>query len=149
MVAVALLIAIVAACADYGPIANLQAMPEATLYLPGSTVIREWTNPRTGGIDGGGPATVGHNLATNATPDDVMSFYVGELGAEGWTAGSPVMGGPVGAQHALWTKGEAVFQLSIYSSDSDAVAAKWAKEAGYATGYTVTIQDDPRPTPSR
>jgi hypothetical protein len=127
---------------DSGPIGPLRQLPEATLYYPGAKVIEEVSAPRNVGPDGQGPASYGHNLAVNATPDEVIAFYDRELKSRGWaksTESLPI----VDLGDGLWTK------PGIYMEC-------WTKEppagqqdySGYNLAVYVRIFEDWPPSPS-
>ncbi|HVA75758.1 MAG TPA: hypothetical protein VNF71_14460 [Acidimicrobiales bacterium] len=137
--AIALLVLLVlltaAACSDYGPIASLQAMPEASLYAPGSKVVREFTTPQTYSPDGSSGASVGHNLATTASGADVIAFYDRRLRANGWTPIDPVHGSN-DLEDAGWQKGGAYFLVAI--AYPQALSADLRAE-GYTTWYVAEV----------
>ncbi|HEX7612646.1 MAG TPA: hypothetical protein VF371_07705, partial [Candidatus Limnocylindrales bacterium] len=66
-------------------------------------VIYENAQPRNNGPDGQEGASYGHNLAVNATPDEVIAFYDRELKARGWTKSAKSLS-IVDLSEGLWTK---------------------------------------------
>jgi len=131
-----LLASATAACSDYGPIASLQAMPEASLYAPGSKVVREFTTPQSNSFDGGSDASVGHNLATTASGADVIAFYDRRLRADGWTPIDPVRGSN-DMDTTGWQKGGVYFIVAI--AYPEALPAD-LRAAGYTTWYVAELQ---------
>ena len=125
-----------AACSDYGPIASLQAMPEASLYAPGSKVVREFTTPQTYSPDGSSGASVGHNLATTASGAAIIAFYDRRLRANGWTPSDPVRGSN-DLEDAGWQKGGAYFRVAI---DYPEALSSDLRAEGYTTGYVAVVQ---------
>jgi hypothetical protein len=127
---------------DSGPIGPLRQLPEATLYYPGAKVILEVSVPRNNGPDGKGPASYGHNLAVNATPDEVIAFYDRELVARGWAKSNRSLM-IVDLSEGLWTK-PGVY-MSVYTRhplDGD------PGYSGYDLAAYATIYEDWPPSPS-
>jgi hypothetical protein len=153
-IAAAVLLALVCAGCfdDYGPIGPLKQMPEATLYYPGSKVVDEVSNPRNSGPDGQHPASYGHNLAVNATPDEVIAFYDRELKARGWTRGNAI-GGP-GLADASWRKPGFSFVVTIFPAEPPGLPSDLQQAySGYNLSVSVNLQEDwppesPSPTTS-
>lgn len=127
---------------DSGPIAPLRQLPEANLYYPGAKVIEEVAAPRNVGPDGQGPASYGHNLAVNATPDQVIAFYDRELKSRGWvksTESLPI----VNLGDGLWTK-PGVF-MECWTKDPPSGQPDYS---GYNLAVYVRIFEDWPPSPS-
>lgn len=94
---------------------RLWASEEASLYAPGSTLLRS---------GGRGPtfessALVHLQLATEASADYVLAFYVQELAARGWLTGggSSVIGVDFESQVCAWHDGSRILRLSFWRQD--------------------------------
>ena len=151
--AVVLLALVCAGCFnDYGPIGPLKQMPEATLYYPGAKVVDETSSPRNSGPDGQHGASYGHNLAVNATPDEILAFYDRELKARGWTRGNPI--GGTDLADASWRKPGFSFSLVIESANLPGLPSDLQQaHSGYNLSVSVTVFEDwppesPSPTTS-
>jgi hypothetical protein len=152
-IAAAVLLAL--ACAscifdDYGPIGPLRQMPEATLYYPGAKVVDEVSQPRISGPDGPQGASYGHNLAVNATPDEVVAFYDRELKTRGWTRTTSIGLGRDVAD-AVWRKPGHSFVLGIASLADISRLPSDLQQAysGYQFSVSVSLQEDwPPESPS-
>ncbi len=134
---------------DYGPIGPLKQMAEATLYYPGAKVVDEVSQPRISGPDGQQGASYGHNLAVNATPDEVVAFYDRELKARGWTKGNASVIGSDLAD-AVWSKPGYSFSLGIASAEPSGLPPDLQQAySGYSLSVSVRVQEDwPRPSPT-
>jgi hypothetical protein len=127
---------------DSGPIGPLRQLPEATLYYPGAKVIDEVASPRNNGPDGKGPASYGHFLAVNATPDEIIAFYDRELKARGWTKSAKSLS-IVDLSEGLWTKPGVYMEVSTRRPpDGDSAYA------GFDLAVDATIFEDWPPTAS-
>lgn len=124
---------------DIGP---LRRLPEATLYYPGAKVVYENAHGRNIGPDGQGPASYGHFLAVNATPDEVIAFYDRELKARGWTKSAKSLS-IVDLSEGLWTKPGLYMSVDTqHPPDGDPAYV------GYDLAVDATIYEDWPPSSS-
>ena len=142
---VLLVLVVIAGCDDSGPLRDLRAMPEATLYYPDSKVVREIATPQINSPDGKSGAAFGHLLGANATRDEVLAFYDRELQARGWRTTAPGTGTNE-LKVAAWTNDKAIFRLGINLPESLTQDVR-AALAGYSIEYDArVIQIYPPPT---
>jgi hypothetical protein len=148
-VALLLLCVVVAGCFDdYEPTDALRKMPEATLYYPGSKVVDEVANPRNSGPDGQHGASFGHDLAVNATPDEVIAYYDRELTSLGWSRGNGVGGNDL--LDASWNKPGFAFVVVVFSAKIPGLPSDLQRQySGYGLSVSVSLQEDwPTEAPS-
>jgi hypothetical protein len=148
LAALGLLALVCAGCLlpNYDSITPLKNMPEATLYYPGAKVLDEVAHPRYNGPDGPEAASYGHNLAVNATPDEVVAWYDHELATRGWTRDqfSNVVGSDVADEN--WRKPGYSFHLGIGVAPTATSNPDTPAYAGYSLGVDVGIFEDWPPT---
>ena len=133
----ALLALALIACDDAGPLRDLRAMPEATLYYPNSKVIREIATPQINSPDGKSGAAYGHLVGANATPDELLAFYTDQLAAKGWQTSAPGTG-TTELKVATWTNGKAIFRLGINQPASLTTDMQQAL-TGYSIEYDARV----------
>ena len=150
IVAVLFVALVCAGCIDdYGPLAPLRQLPEASLYYPGAKVVQEISGPRKNGPDELYGAEYGHFLAVNATPDEVLAFYDGALTSRGWTRSTrQTYVGALG--NAEWTKPGLWVRVWIDSADSSSLPSGVQQgDSGYQLSVRVFVQEDwPTDSPS-
>jgi hypothetical protein len=92
-----------AACADYTPLATIQAMPESHLApFPGATLRSQGSGPRQPGIEGTSGAYTIRYFGTNADIWSVYAYYQSLLQPLGWTG-----------RDGLWTKSGYTFDITV------------------------------------
>ena len=135
---------------DYGPVAALRELPEASLIYPGAKVVQETSGPRQEGpLPPPYGAEYGHFLAVNATPDEVIAFYDRAFTSRGWTRSTQeTYAGALG--DAQWTKPGLWLSVWIDPADSSDLPSDLQRSySGYQLSVRVFVHEDwPPDSPS-
>ena len=131
-------------------LSTIQAMPEASLLLPGSQVLYEHGARPTSffGLGMSSEAFSYKVVGTNQTQAAVLAFYTADLARRGWQ-------GPESSSSAFdatvaeaWERGHYVLDVAILGPQS----GTYPGQDQYATAYAVEIQYSssvpPTPTPT-
>lgn len=114
---------------------DLQKLPEATLYYPGSTVLGSGGYDFDKGLLGINDATYNQQLGADASNEEVVAFYARELPARGWATDE--RSGGRSTDELLgraWRKGQLIFRLGLPRPGTQA-----NREPGYHTVYAITL----------
>jgi hypothetical protein len=124
---------------------ELQQLPEAHLFYPGSTIIGQRGADFDRHVAGGpNPAFYGYALGVNAPEDAVLAFYEQQLPALGWTPSNwDNITGTAERRTLAWRKGNLVFSVAIPLKNDPRNSPVGD---GFDTPYTIRVTAGP---PSR
>lgn len=133
-------------------LSTIQAMPEASLLVPGSQVLYEHGARPTSffGLGTSSEAFSYKVAGTNETRADVLAFYAANLARRGWQG--PETGARLSSFDATvaqaWQRGHYVLDVAILGPQS----GTYPGENEYATAYAIEIRytstAPPSPTPT-
>lgn len=130
-------------------LSTLQAMPEASLLVPGSHVLYEHgSRPVSLGLGIINEAFTYKVVGTDETPDTVLAFYTANLAQRGWQGPRPAPTAFTATVTKQWQRGHYVLALDLLGSQS----GTYPGEDQYTTAYVITIRytssTPPTPTPT-
>jgi hypothetical protein len=116
---------------------RLRQQPEASLFFPGSILLREGGH----GATTGSVAETWRQLATERTMDDVLAFYRRELAALGWKTGGGSSAGLVTneSQACVWHTDDVVLRVSFLKMDE--FRKQYPSDPEHATVYELRLID--------
>jgi hypothetical protein len=133
-------------------LSTIQAIPEASLLVPGSHLLGEHGSRPTSflGLGISNEAFSYKVVGTNETPAAVLTFYTANLAPRGWQGPEP--GSRLSSFDAtvaeVWLRGHYVLDVAILGPQS----GTYPGEDQYATAYAVEIRYTssvpPTPTPT-
>jgi hypothetical protein len=129
-------------------LSTLQAMPEASLLVPGSHVLDEHGSRPTSflGLGISNEAFSYKVVGTNETQAAVLAFYTANLAQRGWQGPEPGLRSSSfdAAVAEAWQHGHYVLDVAILGPQS----GTYPGETGYATAYAIEIQYTSTAAPS-
>ncbi len=120
---------------------RLRQQQEASLYFPGSVLLREGGS----GASMGAAAEIWRQLRTDASEETVLAFYRAELFARGWATGggSTVALGTHESQVCSWHTGTYTMRVSFWKMDD--FVKQYPADTGLTTVYEVRLMDESSP----
>jgi hypothetical protein len=131
-------------------LSTIQAMPEASLLVPGSQVLYEHGARPTSffGLGISSEAFSYKVLGTNETQAAVLTFYTADLARRGWSGPQPAptaFAAPITKQ---WQRGHYVLTIDILGPQSGTYPGQDHYATAYVIGVMYTPNLPPTPTPT-
>jgi hypothetical protein len=118
-------------------LSTLQAMPEASLLVPGSHVLYEHGSPPASlGLGTSSEAFSYKVVGTNETQAAILTFYTANFAQRGWNGPQPAPTAFAATVTKRWERGHYVLTIDILGSQS----GTYPGEAQYATAYVLGIR---------
>ena len=118
-------------------LSTIQAMPEASLLVPGSQVlIQAGAGPISLGLGTSSDAFTYKVLGTNQTPAAILTFYSANLARRGWSGPRPTPSAFDATIAKAWQRGHYVLAVDILGPQS----RTYPGEDQSATAYVIEVR---------
>ena len=122
--------------------ARLEALPEASLMLPGSEELADGGSERAQGIEGVTQATTWVILGTDSSVEDVLAFYETELAEDGWVQ-YPMARTTSEIEAHAWRRDEARSRIRLSFKETEEWYLRIEGSDRFATLYELRLIESP------